>query len=82
MNVLIFGRVLAGIGGAGIGVSCLSLLARIAPLERRAFLFGLFGINAALGSVAGPLMGGVLTDRVDWRWCFYIKYVAYLSIYP
>lgn len=58
MNVLIFGRVLAGVGAAGLGVTCLALLARIVPMEKRAFLFGLFGLNVALGSVAGPLMGG------------------------
>lgn len=73
MNVLIFGRAFAGVGAAGIWISCLSLLARISPIEKRAVLLAFFGVVYAFSSVIGPLMGGALTDNVTWRWCFYIK---------
>lgn len=73
MNVLIFGRAFAGVGGVGIWISCLSLLARISPIEKRAFLLALIGVFYGFSCVVGPLVGGALTDNVSWRWCFYIK---------
>ncbi|KAG8913671.1 hypothetical protein FRC00_001875 [Tulasnella sp. 408] len=73
INVLIFGRAFAGVGAAGIFVSCLSIIAVITKLEQRPLLFGLFGGVFALSSVIGPLMGGAFTDHVSWRWCFYIN---------
>ncbi|KAF8309584.1 ABC transporter [Clavulina sp. PMI_390] len=73
MNVLIFGRALAGVGAAGIFGSCIATIAEICPLEMRPALMGSFGGVFALASVMGPLLGGVFTDHVSWRWCFYIN---------
>ncbi|KAG8991828.1 hypothetical protein FRB93_002563 [Tulasnella sp. JGI-2019a] len=73
INVLIFGRAIAGCGAAGIFVAVLAILARISRIEQRPVLFGLFGAVYALSSVIGPLLGGAFTDHVSWRWCFYIN---------
>ena len=51
MNVLIFGRALAGFGAAGIFGSCLAIIAEICPLEKRPVLLASFGGVFAIASV-------------------------------
>ncbi|KAK9365306.1 major facilitator superfamily domain-containing protein [Lipomyces kononenkoae] len=72
-NALIVGRAVAGLGSAGIFSGGLVIIAYSVPLEKRPIYNGLFGSMYGIASVAGPLMGGALTDHVSWRWCFYIN---------
>ncbi|KIX94209.1 uncharacterized protein Z520_10236 [Fonsecaea multimorphosa CBS 102226] len=72
-TALIVGRAVAGIGVGGIFSGSLVIIAHSLPLIRRPMIFGLFGAMWGLASVAGPLLGGVFTDKVSWRWCFYIN---------
>lgn len=73
INVLIFGRAFQGVGASGQFISILTLLSQVTKLEQRPLLLGSFGGVFALASVIGPLLGGVFTDRVSWRWCFYVS---------
>ncbi|KAI0424304.1 putative efflux pump [Xylaria sp. FL1042] len=70
---LIIGRAVAGLGSAGLFSGALLILAHSVPLATRPLYTGLIGGVYGIASVAGPLLGGVFTDKVTWRWCFFIN---------
>ncbi|KAK4232497.1 putative transporter [Podospora fimiseda] len=72
-NAFIVGRAVAGMGTAGLFSGSVVILSYTLPLRKRPAAFGLIGAMWGISSVAGPLLGGVFTDKVTWRWCFYIN---------
>ncbi|CAK5272610.1 unnamed protein product [Mycena citricolor] len=72
-NALIIGRAIAGLGSAGIFSGAMIIIANTVPLAKRPMYTGIIGGTFGIASVAGPLMGGVFTDKVSWRWCFLIN---------
>nr|AEX31648.1 MFS multidrug transporter [Trichoderma lixii] len=70
---LIIGRAVAGLGAAGIMSGALLILAHSVPLVKRPMYAGMIGSMYGIASVAGPLLGGVFTDKATWRWCFFIN---------
>ncbi len=72
-KALVLGRAVAGIGAAGIIQGIFTMITQCVPLRRRSLYGGLGGGIESLAGIAGPLLGGILTDRLSWRWCFWIN---------
>ncbi|SFL56196.1 MDR family MFS transporter [Streptomyces pini] len=74
VELLIFSRVVQGIGAGGLTALAQVVMAAVIPPRRLGKYAGVFGAVFAVGTVAGPLIGGVLVDTswLGWRWCFFI----------
>ncbi|MFC6063795.1 MFS transporter [Streptomyces ochraceiscleroticus] len=73
-SMLVIGRALQGLFGALLAPSALSLLTTtFTDAKERAKAFGIFGAIAGSGGAIGLLLGGVLTEHLDWRWTLYVN---------
>jgi EmrB/QacA subfamily drug resistance transporter len=70
---LIVARVLMGIGGALMWPAILGMTYEILPEEKAGLAGGIIIGAAGLGNAVGPLLGGVLTQELSWRWIFFLN---------
>ncbi|KAI4273386.1 MAG: hypothetical protein L6R38_006345 [Xanthoria sp. 2 TBL-2021] len=76
MNTLIVGRAIAGVGGCGMYVGCLTYLSVTTSMQERPVYMGSTGLIWGVGTVLGPVVGGAFADSsATWRWAFYINLV-------
>ncbi|MFD4250160.1 MDR family MFS transporter [Amycolatopsis thermoflava] len=70
---LVAARALQGLAGGGMIVLTFALVGDIVAPEERGRYQGRFGSVYGVASIAGPLLGGLFTDELSWRWAFLIN---------
>lgn len=73
IQMLIAGRVIQGIGAAGINVLIEIIVCDIAPLRERGLYLGIVVGSNLFSSGLGPLFGGLIVQNTNWRWVFYLN---------
>jgi DHA2 family multidrug resistance protein len=82
LPLLIFARILQGLGGGGLATSEQAILADTFPIEKRGQAFALYGMAVVVAPAIGPTLGGWITDNFNWHWIFFINLpVGLLSLY-
>jgi EmrB/QacA subfamily drug resistance transporter len=74
VEVLIFSRVVQGVGAGGMSALAMIVMAAMIPPRELGRYSGIFGAVFGVATIAGPLIGGILVDTpwLGWRWCFFI----------
>jgi EmrB/QacA subfamily drug resistance transporter len=73
MGTLIAWRAVQGIGAGGLTVTATALIGDVIPLRERGKYQGAMGAVFGVTTVIGPLLGGLFTDHLTWRWAFYVN---------
>lgn len=71
--MLIVGRAIQGVGGGGLLTLVNIVIGDLFSMRDRGQYYGFVGLTWAVAASVGPVIGGVLTEKVSWRWCFYIN---------
>ena len=73
MEWLIAARAIQGLGAGGLTVTATALIGDVIPLRERGRYQGMLGAVFGVTTVLGPLLGGIFTDDLTWRWAFYVN---------
>ncbi|APR82371.1 Inner membrane component of tripartite multidrug resistance system [Minicystis rosea] len=73
LPMLVFARVLQGLGGGGLLAKAQAILFETFPKKEQPMAQGFFGAIVIAGPAIGPTLGGYIVTNIDWRWIFYIN---------
>jgi DHA2 family multidrug resistance protein len=72
-GTLVFWRIIQGVGGGGLISTSQAILRETYPLEEQGKAQGIFSLGVIVGPALGPVLGGILTDNLSWRWAFFVN---------
>jgi EmrB/QacA subfamily drug resistance transporter len=72
-TMLIAARVVQGLGAALMNPATLSIIVATFPARQRGTAIGIWAGVSALALAIGPLLGGIITERISWNWIFFIN---------
>ena len=75
-------RVIQAVGGAAAVPIGMALATTLVPNEDKGIALGIVGASAEMGSMLGPVYGGVIADVLSWRWIFWLNIPQSLIISP
>ncbi|WP_323771668.1 MDR family MFS transporter [Antarctobacter sp.] len=73
MGTVIAGRVVQGLGGGGLIVTCMTTVGDLMPPRERGKAQGYLGAAFGVSTVIGPLMGGAIVQSIGWHWVFFVN---------
>ena len=82
VGILIAARVVQGAGAAIVLPLTLTLVSAAFPPEKRSGALGIWGAIGGLSAASGPVLGGAVTQAIDWHWIFWINVPVGLALIP
>jgi EmrB/QacA subfamily drug resistance transporter len=77
---LVAARTVQGLGASAVLPLSLTILATAFPAERRGMIIGVYGGLAGLAVALGPIVGGAITEGLDWHWIFWVNVPIGLAV--
>ncbi|MCU1290939.1 MAG: EmrB/QacA family drug resistance transporter [Acidobacteria bacterium] len=82
LEMLIFFRVLQGLGGGSLVPLEQAFIADSVPAEKRGMAFSIYGLTLVIAPIFAPTLGGWITDNYSWHWIFFINIpIGILSLF-
>ncbi|KAI8868586.1 MFS general substrate transporter [Ramicandelaber brevisporus] len=72
-EMMLVARLIQGVGIAGAIAVSMIIVVRLGGTDLLGLYIVLFGISTTTGAIAGAPLGGIITDQLNWRWCFFVS---------
>lgn len=73
LNMMIFARILQGLGGGALMPISQAILLESFPPNKRGMAMAIWGLGIIIAPIMGPVLGGWITDNYSWQWIFFIN---------